>query len=161
MNRAIHFLVCFMATIILSCCQKSIDSKNQINNSNTLTKNLTMKTNIGISKIDTKKEIRSDGNFNQITLFKVDDTINLEELKNYCSEVKPDYQHGYFQILVFFKKADAARFPDNPVTGMYLEDEDLKNIKATYTINNINGYSKLDYYEKNSLESLTQSIEIN
>ncbi|WP_347216493.1 hypothetical protein [Chryseobacterium sp.] len=113
-----------------------------------------------ITKIDIKKEIRNDGNFNQMTLFEVDNTITIEELKNYCSEVKPNYQEGYFQILVFFKKTDAARFPDNPLTGMFMEDEDLKNIKATYTINNINGYSKLDYYDNNSFESLAQTIDI-
>lgn len=119
-----------------------------------------MKTNIKITKINTKKEIRNDGNFNQMTLFEVDDNISLEELTKYCSEVKPNYNNGYFQILVFFKNADPAKFPDNPVTGMYMEDADLKNIKATYTINNINGYSKLSYYENNSFESLAQNIDI-
>lgn len=149
-------------TILLSNCQKDTDSSNQINNSSTINlKSSPMKTNIKITKIDTKKEIRNDGNFNQMTLFEVDDNISPEDLKNYCSEVKSDYQNGYFQILVFFKKADRARFPDNPLTGMYMEDEDLKNIKASYTINNINGYSKLDYYENNSFESLVQTMDIN
>ncbi|WP_284462237.1 hypothetical protein [Chryseobacterium sp.] len=114
-----------------------------------------------MKKIDSKHEMRSDGNFNKMTLFEIDNNISIKELKNYCSEVKSDYRDGYFQILVFFKKADVARFPDTDVTGMYLENDDLRNIKATYTINNINGYSKLNYYENNSLESLVQSIDIN
>lgn len=157
MNKPILFSFCFL----LSCSQKETNLKNQINSSNTIHhKNSTLKTNMKIVKIDIKKEIRNDGNFNQMTLFEVDNTITIEELKNYCSEVKPDYQEGYFQILVFFKKTDAARFPDNPLTGMFMEDEDLKNIKATYTINNINGYSKLDYYDNNSFESLAQTIDI-
>ncbi len=161
MNSPILFSFCFMITILLGCSQKETNSKNQINNSNTThNKDSTMKTNMKITKIDIKKEIRNDGNFNQMTLFEVDNTITIEELKNYCSEVKPNYQEGYFQILVFFKKTDAARFPDNPLTGMFMEDEDLKNIKATYTINNINGYSKLDYYDNNSFESLAQTIDI-
>lgn len=161
MNRTIHFLLCVIMTIFLSNCQKDTDSKTQINNpSTTHSKSPPMKTNIKITKINTKKEIRNDGNFNQMTLFEVDDNISLEELKNYCTEVKPDYQNGYFQVLVFFKKADAAKFPDNSLTGMYMEDEDLKNIKSSYTINNINGYSKLSYYENNNLESIVQSIDI-
>ncbi|MEY8759687.1 hypothetical protein [Chryseobacterium tongliaoense] len=116
--------------------------------------------NTKIKKINSKREVRNDGDFNQMTIFEVDKDISLEELKNYCSMMKPNYSNGYFQILVFFKKPNSARFPDNPVTGMFLENEDLKNIKAIYTINNINGYNKLDYYEKNSFESLAQSRDI-
>lgn len=161
MIKPIHFLYYFILAILSNNCQKDISSKKIINNSNTITtQNLHMESNIKITKIDAKKEIRNDSNFNQMTLFEVDNTITLEELKSYCSEIKPDYQDGYFQVLVFFKKTDAARFPDNPLTGMFMEDEDLKNIKATYTINNINGYSKLDYYNNNSFESLAQTIEI-
>jgi hypothetical protein len=115
-----------------------------------------------IKIIDSKKEIRElDGNFNQMTLFEVNKSISLDQLKDYCSTVKPNYIEGYFQILVFFKKPNTARFPDNPVTGMYMEDEDMKNIKAVYTINNMNGYSKLDYYDDNSFESLSQEVDIN
>ncbi|KFF17175.1 hypothetical protein [Chryseobacterium sp. JM1] len=111
--------------------------------------------------IDSKKEIRSDGNFNQMTLFEVDKDISLNQLKDYCSTAKSDYTNGYFQILVFFKKSNTAKFPNNPVTGLYMEDEDMKNIKAIYTINNMNGYSKLDYYDNNSFESLAKTIDIN
>ncbi|MCS3531859.1 hypothetical protein [Chryseobacterium sp. JUb7] len=117
--------------------------------------------NSKIKKIDSKEEARSDGNFNQMTLFEVDKDISSEQLKDYCLTAKPEYNNGYFQILVFFKKPNSARFPDNPLTGMYIEESDLKNIKATYTINNINGYSKLDYYENNNWESLVQTIDIN
>ncbi|MFC5871431.1 hypothetical protein [Chryseobacterium arachidis] len=115
-----------------------------------------------IKLIDSKQEIRElDGNFNQMTLFEVDKGINLDQLKEYCSTVKPNYSNGYFQILVFFKQPGSARFPNNPLTGLFKEESDLKNIKAVYTINNINGYSKLDYYEKNEWESLAQTININ
>jgi hypothetical protein len=115
-----------------------------------------------IKIIDSKKEIRElDGNFNQMTLFEVNKDISLKQLKNYCSSIKPNYTDGYFQILVFFKKPNTAKFPDNPVTGMYMEDEDMKNIKAVYTINNMNGYSKLHYYNDNSFESLSQEVDIN
>ncbi|MFC3158939.1 hypothetical protein ACFOEQ_10755 [Chryseobacterium arachidis] len=52
-----------------------------------------------IKLIDSKQEIRElDGNFNQMTLFEVDKGINLDQLKEYCSTVKPNYSNGYFQI---------------------------------------------------------------
>lgn len=118
--------------------------------------------NSTIKLIDSKQEIRElDGDYNQMTLFEVDKDINLDQLKKYCSTVKPNYTNGYFQILVFFKQPGSARFPDNPLTGLFMEESDLKNIKAVYTINNINGYSKLDYYEKNEWESSVKSVNIN
>lgn len=117
--------------------------------------------NTDIKKIDTKKEIReNDGNFNQMTLFEVNKDISLEQLKNYCSSVKSNYSDGYFQILVFFKEPNSAKFPDNPITALHNDEKDLKNIKAVYTINNMNGYSKLNYYENNSFESLAQVVDI-
>ncbi|MEG1590225.1 MAG: hypothetical protein RR391_05045 [Chryseobacterium sp.] len=95
-----------------------------------------------------------------MTLFEVKEDISLEQIKSYCSSVKPNYSNGYFQIFIFFKKPNSARFPDNPVTALHNDENDSKNIKAVYTINNINGYSKLDYYENNSFESLAQTFDI-
>ncbi|MDR6459522.1 hypothetical protein J2786_002629 [Chryseobacterium vietnamense] len=137
---------------------KPVGKEDKITESSKSTK--TNYENKKVKKIDSKKEERTDGNFNQMTLFEVNKDISLDQLKDYCSSVKPNYTNGYFQILVFFKNADAARFPANPVTGSYTEERDLKNIKAIYTINNINGYSKLDYYEKNNWESIAQTTDI-
>ena len=113
-----------------------------------------------IKRIDSKIEIRNDGDFNKMTLFEVEKDISLDQLKEYCSTVKPSYREGYFQILVFFKKPYSARFPDNSVTGMYMEEDDMKNIKASYTINNKNGYSKLEYYDNNNYESHAETVTI-
>lgn len=160
MKKIIRLLFLSLLTLSVSCSKKvkiqenlELDSTPIINESEKII-------NMKIKQVDTKKELRNDGDYNQMTLFEVDNTITLEELKNYCSTVKPNYSSGYFQILVFFKKSNSARFPNNPLTGMFMEDEDMKNIKAIYTINNINGYSKLDYYSKNSFESLATSIDI-
>ncbi|RRQ45190.1 hypothetical protein [Chryseobacterium sp. SC28] len=113
-----------------------------------------------IQKIDAKKEDRNDGTFNQMILFSVDSTATIGELKRFCSENKSEYSTGYFEILVFFTDKSSAKFPENPVTGGFMEDSDLKKIKAIYTINNTNGYSKLDFYEKNAFESRPNSIDI-
>lgn len=175
MSKKINLVLLGLLIILFSCNKnkKEIDttfapsdslaliSDNENSETHHNTKSMNESVNTDIKKIDTKKELReNDGNFNQMTLFEVKKDISLEQLKNYCSSVKPSYTDGYFQILVFFKEPNSARFPDNPVTGMYIEDEDLKNIKAVYTINNINGYSKLDYYDKNDLKSLAQTIDI-
>ncbi|MDR2236429.1 MAG: hypothetical protein LBE92_09910 [Chryseobacterium sp.] len=165
MIKSISILPCFMITIFLSCDKKNVNQKNKTVNSLSLVhteeiKSSRPETNINIKKIDAKKEIRNDGSFNQMTLFEVNNDVSISEIKDYCSTTKSDYHDGYFQILVFFKKTGVAKFPDNPVTGMFMEEEDLKNIKAVYTINNTNGYSKLDYYKDNNLESLPQTINI-
>jgi hypothetical protein len=36
----------------------------------------------------------------------------------------------------------------------------LKNIKAIYTINNFNEYSKVDYYDNNAYDSKPLEIDI-
>jgi hypothetical protein len=149
MNLRPYVILTVFTLIFLSCnnskkesysdpLSKPIDSvamppiveENQITESSKPTK--TNYENRKVKKIDSKKEKRSDGNFNQMTLFEVSKDISLEELKDYCSSIKPNYTNGYFQILVFFKNANAAKFPDNPVTGLYMEKRDLKNIKAIY-----------------------------
>jgi hypothetical protein len=142
---------------------KKTTRKNTISNSevqNTENKIADEKKEISIDKIDSKKENRVDGEYNEMTLFTVDSVISLEDLSKYCSEHKSEYSNGYFQILVFFKNKNAVRFPDNPITAEFMEEKDLKNIKAIYTINNMNGYSKLDYYDNNAYESKVKSVDI-
>ncbi|WP_267401576.1 MULTISPECIES: hypothetical protein [unclassified Chryseobacterium] len=174
MNKKLYVAIVFTALISFSCSNKQEKSSDSPildsvavsdYDEQTMSKELSTSSNFNydnskIKKVDSKRENRSDGDFNQMTLFQVDKNITSEQLKEYCSSIKANYRDGYFQILVFFKEPNAARFPDNPLTGMYIEGEDLKNIKADYTINNINGYSKLDYYENNSWESPAQTFEI-
>jgi len=175
MNSKLHLFALTVSLISLGCNSSSkndlIETPTEINSISLLgqkeDQNVELKTKPksdrnNIKMVDSKKEIRElDGNFNQMTLFEVNKDISLEELKEYCSSAKQNYSDGYFQILVFFKKHNSARFPDNPVTGMFIEEDDLKNIKAVYTINNINGYSKLNYYDNNNWESSAQTIDIN
>lgn len=166
MKKLINLLTCTLILVSFSCNKKKaiqeisnadsvkiIKTQQEKITTNLMDKNL-------IKKIDSKQEIRNDGDYNQMTLFEVKEDISLEQIRNYCSSVKPNYSNGYFQILVFFKKPNSARFPDNPVTALHNDEKDSKNIKAVYTINNINGYSKLDYYEKNKWESLAQTFDI-
>jgi hypothetical protein len=140
--------------VLLLACESSDKQNTGITEKATETK----KTNI--DKLDSRQEGRQDGEFNQMTLFSVDSTAGIEDLKRFCSEKKSEYSDGYFQILVFFKNREASRFPDNPVTGGFMEETDLRNIKAIYTINNSNGFSKLDYYESNALESKANTVDI-
>jgi len=173
MNRKINLIFLSIILIFFSCKKETdkvlqpidsltmLDLKSQEYNAEPQISPEVADVNSLIKKIDSKQELRNDGNFNQMTLFEVNKEISLEQLKDYCSSVKPSYTDGYFQILVFFKKPNTARFPDNPITGIYMEEKDSKNIKAIYTINNINGYSKLNYYEKNNWESLVQTVNIN
>lgn len=165
MNQKINFLFLSLLLVSVSCGNKKETTtiETQITDPTTLNKDkITSKTkHMKIIKINSKKENRNDGDYNQMTLFEVNDHATLDELKDYCLSVKPDYSNGYFQILVFFKKPNSTKFPNNPLTAFYDNEEDQKNIKAVYTINNKNGYSKLDYYEKNNWESLAQEVEIN
>ncbi|WPO81890.1 hypothetical protein SD427_14090 [Chryseobacterium sp. JJR-5R] len=174
MNIKLNLLALTISLITLSCNNKEstmkskeLDSISLLNPENQLTEGTNVQTKAesghnNIKLIDSKKEIRElDDNFNQMTIFEIDKNTELNQLKHYCSANKSDYTDGYFQILVFFNKPNSARFPDNPITALHNEEKDLKNIKAVYTINNMNGYSKLSYYEKNKWESLVQIVDVN
>ena len=86
-------------------------------------------------------------------LYTCGDKPNLDTLKLFCAEKKTEFTDGIFHIVVFFDKKENATFPNNPVTALYIEDKPMKHIKAVYTFNKANGYSQLDFYEKNSFES--------
>lgn len=96
----------------------------------------------------------------EMFLYEMGDTFNTDTLISFCKSQKQKFDNGAFHIVVFFDKKENARFPDNPIPAMYMEDKDLRSIKADYTYNNINGYSKLTVYDKNALESKHNSIDI-
>lgn len=138
-------LLCLLSSIT-SCESKSPDSTSTGN---------------AFTYVDTKKEQRkNDNSYNEMILFTVSESPSLEALKLFCKEKKGEFTDGVFHIVVFFDKKENATFPGNPVTGGYMEENQLKHIKATYTYNKINGYSKLDYYEKNNWESSANVIQI-
>jgi hypothetical protein len=96
----------------------------------------------------------------EMILYAAGDKINLDTMVAFCRQQKQTFNDGAFHIVVFFNKKENARFPNNPITAMYIEDSDLKNIKADYTYNKINGYSKLTLYDKNAFESKQNEITI-
>jgi hypothetical protein len=108
------------------------------------------------SYVDTRKEENNNG-YNEMILYTCGENYNVDTLKMFCKEQKERFNEGAFHIIVFFNIKTKAVFPNNPVTGMYIEDEPMKNIKAVYTFNRINGHSKLSTYEKNCFES--KSVE--
>lgn len=113
--------------------------------------------------IDKKKEPFTNGqdNYNEMLLYAIGDTAPVEHLKQFCSNEKAKFTDGMFHIIVFFDKKENAVFPNNPVTALFIEQEQLQHIKAVYTYNRGNGYSKLSCYENNSWESTANEISIN
>lgn len=99
--------------------------------------------------IETKQE-----ESNEMLLFAYNDSIHPAVLKKFCKEKKDSFKSGIFHFIVIFDKKENASFPKNPLTAMYGMDKDvLMHIRATYTFNKLNGYSKLTVYEKNAYES--------
>lgn len=119
------------------------------------------KTEFPYKFIETKKEERQDNSYNEMLLYTCGEKPDVENLKLFCAQKKAEFTDGTFHFIVFFDNKENAKFPNNPVTALFMEDEDLKHIKAVYTLNNENGYSKLDFYEKNNFESSAKSIDIN
>ena len=110
--------------------------------------------------VDTKKE-QNSGDYNEMSLYACGDNPNVDTLKSFCSDKKSAISGGIFYIVVFFDKEENAVFPNNPFTAGFVDEGPSKHIKAVYTYNRLNGYSKLDYYDKNPWESASKSYEIN
>lgn len=108
--------------------------------------------------INTKTET-TDGN--KIDLYVYSGNLNLDTLKTLCKENKQKFTSGKFYYLVVFDSKENAVFPKDPFTAEYgMEETPQKHIRAIYTYNRINGYSKLDYYDTNRWEGTSKTEEL-
>lgn len=85
---------------------------------------------------------------------------NVDTLIMFCKSKKEDFQNGAFHFIVFFDNKNNASFPNNPLISGHNDEEQLKHIKAVYTYNHMNGYSKLVIYQDNAWESKPNEIDI-
>jgi hypothetical protein len=110
--------------------------------------------------IDSKTE--KSGKIESIMdLYSFSEEINLDDLKNFLKEKKDNFTGGDFYYLVIFNDQSNAKFPDSPFSSQYgIEEDKQKTIKAMYTYNKLNGYSKLTYYKENMWESEPNTEEI-
>lgn len=113
--------------------------------------------------VDVKRETRkSDGSYNEMTLYVCGNYPNIDTLRMFCKAKKDSIADGYFHVITFFINKDYAKFTEYPITSMYgIDEAPAKYIKADYTYNFNNGYSKLTVYEKNSWESKSIQYDIN
>lgn len=112
--------------------------------------------------INSKQETRqNDQNYNEMLLYICGTKPDIDTLKLFCASKKNGFSGGIFHIIAFFDNKENSAFPNNPVTGGFNDEKISKHIKAIYTYNRLNGYSKLDYYDKNLWESVAQTEDIN
>ncbi|MFB6456680.1 hypothetical protein ACE38W_15515 [Chitinophaga sp. Hz27] len=113
--------------------------------------------------LEEKKEIKGFAQKdNTMQLYTSAQPINLDTLKSFCTDKKKNFsgEGGAFHYVVFFDKKENAVFPNNPFTALYGFDEAARHVKAYYEYNEINGYSKLCFFEKNSYQSPVQQFDI-
>lgn len=150
----ILFIALSLAEIFISC--------NSNEKTNSESASIPMAIEYPFAYIDTKKEVRkNDNNYNEMLLYSCGEKPNHDTLQMFCLEKKKEFTDGVFHIITFFDKQVNSKFPINPITGGYMDEMPAKHIKAIYTYNKSNGYSKLDFYEKNSWESTPVTTEIN
>ncbi|WP_134090486.1 hypothetical protein [Olivibacter sp. XZL3] len=86
-------------------------------------------------------------------LFKVVQALKKAEIVRYCRRKKDLYMFGAVQVTyVFFDDETYADFPKQAARDLYKSSEEeivAKHIKAIYTSNIVNGFSKLFYYQQN------------
>ncbi|MCD4745026.1 MAG: hypothetical protein K8R58_01870 [Bacteroidales bacterium] len=100
-------------------------------------------------------------NENKMDLYAYSGELNIDTLKMFCKKHKDEFSLGTFYYLVVFDSKKNAVFPSNSFTAAYgIEEEPQKHIRAFYTYNRLNGYSKLDFYKENKWESVAKSEDI-
>jgi len=111
--------------------------------------------------LDSKMETENNSK-NKMDLYAYSGNLNLDTLSEFCKNQKAKFESGTFYYLVIFDKKVNAGFPKNPFSAAYgVDEEHLKHIRAYYTFNRLNNFSKLDYYEKNQWESSAKTVDIN
>jgi len=111
--------------------------------------------------VDKRTEIRSDGDYNVITLWDAGDKIEIFDIMEWCSKIDKESYGLFFHFDVFFDSTENAVFPKYPITAEYgLEPEVRKHIKAIYCYCKKNNYSMLKAYNQNSLDGKPTLIPI-
>jgi hypothetical protein len=158
MTKLKTIIVTFTLTASIMSCGNNKEPKTEVASFTTETPKLV---NYPFNYVNTKKEARKlDDSYNEMILFTCGNKPSLDTLKMFCVDKKQEFTDGIFHIVVFFDNKENAIFPSNPITGGYMDEKPSKHIKAIYTYNKANGYSKLDYYEKNYWESSPQTTKI-
>ena len=105
--------------------------------------------------VNTKSEDKAE-----MLLYTCGDKPSTDTLVMFCRSKKGHFKNGAFHFVVFFDQKSNVSFPNNPLTAGHNNEEQLKHIKAVYTYNHMNGYSKLDTYEVNAWESKSNELDI-
>lgn len=114
-----------------------------------------------IRYLTSRREFRTDGNENIIHLYECGKYPDVLEIIDMCKRELTGRPKEYFFYLVFFDEEVNAGFSEHPATAYYgLEEQKLSHIKAIYEANRVNGYSMLNFYEKNAFNSPPQQIKI-
>ena len=153
-----------MAALVFCVINFSVDSDIKIEADKTVqdSKELSGSEQL-FSFIKAKSEnVRLGNNFHQMELYVINKDADFQEIKSFCQQKKSKFLQDVstFSYVVFFDNKANAEFPANPLGAGFNDEASSRHIKAIYTFNRINGYSKLSFYEKNSWESLGQEIDI-
>ncbi len=164
-------LFVFFGLIVIGSLADNDDSSNQQNSSDTQKQE--EQTEVKNEPITEEQEVSyqyefiesktetTGSNTNRMDLYAFSGEIDLMNLKEFLKEKKQGFNNGTFYYVVIFDNQANAIFPQDSFTAAYgLEEEPQKHIRAFYTYNKLNGYSKLDYYEENKWESVAQTEDI-
>lgn len=154
------YLMPFILTIALTACsggsnnsQTDIQTTEEVNQ-------ISPASTDKFEFIDTKTEQVGD-NANTMELYSPIGQLDLDALKSLCADRKNNFTSGTFFFVVIFDSKVNSAFPSDPFTAEYgMEENKMKHIKALYTFNSKNGYSKLATYKDNMYESAAVVIPI-
>lgn len=113
--------------------------------------------------IDTKQELRNmyDKLYNEMQLFACGEKPDIAQLIKFCEAKRRTIINGYWHVITFFDFHDNAGFTNLPITAMHSAAENFsRHIKALYTYNTVNSYSKLVIYSPDQWTGIPNEIQI-
>jgi len=94
-------------------------------------------------------------------LYYCSDPIDVNLLKEFCKYKKATTRSEAFYFVVIFDNEKNTVSSKSKFNGGYADEPEVaKHIRAFYVYNAMNGFSELNYYEKNSWESMPQTFKL-
>jgi hypothetical protein len=100
-------------------------------------------------------------NSSQVDIYFYSGDLNIEMLKEFCKTKKKQSDYGTSYFIVIFNDEKIAAGIKAPIETSIGKDKlPLKHLRVFFEYNKDFDYSKITWYEKNSIESKPNTLEI-
>lgn len=98
---------------------------------------------------------------NRVELYAFDGELTEAEIREFCNAKKEkNTTQKFFACVVFDKQVNVAR-STTPITAIYGKQDDCKkHIRLIYFLNNVNGFSEVNWHAENIFEHPVTTLKL-